>query len=472
MSFLVLAIPLSSVMVILLLFISDYKPIYKDPLYGQAFALLAVACLVCGVVFELRSSIQYRKDQQQKQSDEKQLSQLAGDADFIALYGSEGEEGDRARERVSALVDSIGGWPNESTRLIFDAKLEELEKRRSEPLNARLGELLSSEYFNRAYYSSCQATRNICDEKVNEFLDRLGESLSEDNARILEEARERRRSLLDEEYRARQRVSELNRRLRELMGSSRCKDAIWRHDLTGIESILNEAKPIVDELGESADAESADTVRKLSALETEINNEHAKQLWRMDRLRKEHEAELQAERDKQEQLQLEIQRIERRSADEISQVKSKMVSERKAREKEDAKRRGLARVENERELLTELDGLDGWSFESRCAELLKLGGYSNVLVTRGSGDQGIDVIAERDGVKYGFQCKNYSGAVGNGAVKEALVGKRYYGCHVAVVLTNSHYTQSAIDLARKNEVVLWDRNDLLRLIRQAANSSR
>lgn len=73
---------------------------------------------------------------------------------------------------------------------------------------------------------------------------------------------------------------------------------------------------------------------------------------------------------------------------------------------------------------------------------------------------GLGVIAYRDGVKYGIQCKCYSSDIGNKAVQEAFAGKTYYNCHVAAVLTNRHFTKSAKELAENNKVLLWDREKL------------
>ena len=55
--------------------------------------------------------------------------------------------------------------------------------------------------------------------------------------------------------------------------------------------------------------------------------------------------------------------------------------------------------------------------------------------TQGSGDQGKDVIAKRDGVSSAIQCKLYSKPVGNKAVQEALAGAQYAGMD----LCSSHY---------------------------------
>ena len=119
------------------------------------------------------------------------------------------------------------------------------------------------------------------------------------------------------------------------------------------------------------------------------------------------------------------------------------------------------------EKIIDFDSMTGLEFEGFCAEILEKNGYENVSVTRGSGDQGVDIIAYRDGVKYGFQCKCYTADIGNKAVQEIYAGKTYYQCHVGIVLTNRHFTPAAIDLAKKNGIVLWDRSKLLELIEKA-----
>lgn len=110
---------------------------------------------------------------------------------------------------------------------------------------------------------------------------------------------------------------------------------------------------------------------------------------------------------------------------------------------------------------------DGWKFEQYAADILRLIGYSNVTVTTGSGDYGIDILAEREGVTYAIQCKCYSNPVGNKAVQEAFSGKEYYKKMVAVVLTNSTFTSAALKTAAETRVLLWDRAKLREMILQA-----
>lgn len=113
------------------------------------------------------------------------------------------------------------------------------------------------------------------------------------------------------------------------------------------------------------------------------------------------------------------------------------------------------------------DTMEGHDFEYYCADLLRNDGFYNVEVTQGSGDQGIDILAEKAGIRYGIQCKCYSNNIGNKAVQEAFAGKTFYHCHVAAVLTNRYFTRSAKELAEKDQVLLWDRNELERLVQNA-----
>lgn len=109
------------------------------------------------------------------------------------------------------------------------------------------------------------------------------------------------------------------------------------------------------------------------------------------------------------------------------------------------------------------DKMEGHEFEHYCAKLLKLNGFKNVEVTRGSGDHGIDILAQKDKKTYAIQCKCYSSNVGNSAVQEAYAGKTIYGQDIAVVLTNRYFTTQAKEEAKILGVELWDRDYLNKL---------
>ena len=114
-----------------------------------------------------------------------------------------------------------------------------------------------------------------------------------------------------------------------------------------------------------------------------------------------------------------------------------------------------------------IDGMEGHDFEQFCARLLMKNGFENVLVTQGSGDQGVDILAEKDDIRYAIQCKNYASKLGNSPVQEIYAGKVFYHCHVGAVMTNSTFTQSAMDLAEATNVILWDRDRLQEFMDEA-----
>ncbi len=114
--------------------------------------------------------------------------------------------------------------------------------------------------------------------------------------------------------------------------------------------------------------------------------------------------------------------------------------------------------------LDRIDSMTGIEFEQFTAQLLKRLKYKNVSVTKASGDQGIDVLAEKDGINYAIQCKNYSKRLDNTPIQEAFAGKTFYGCDVAIVITNNYFTDGAIELAKSIGVVLWDRDALKKMI--------
>lgn len=104
-----------------------------------------------------------------------------------------------------------------------------------------------------------------------------------------------------------------------------------------------------------------------------------------------------------------------------------------------------------------IDCMEGHEFEFWCADALRKLGYHHVEVTPGSGDQGVDVLAQKDGIKYAVQCKRYSSDLGNKPVQEVHAGKAIYHCHVGVVITNQHFTTGAKELAAATDTLLWDR---------------
>ena len=107
----------------------------------------------------------------------------------------------------------------------------------------------------------------------------------------------------------------------------------------------------------------------------------------------------------------------------------------------------------------DVDLMSGDEFEKFVAKIFSKMGYVSE-VTKHTGDFGVDVIAEKDGMKIAIQAKCYAGSVSNSAVQEIVAGMKYYNCQRGVVVTNSTFTKAAIELARSNSIQLWDRKIL------------
>ncbi|MCD8326027.1 MAG: restriction endonuclease [Lachnospiraceae bacterium] len=104
--------------------------------------------------------------------------------------------------------------------------------------------------------------------------------------------------------------------------------------------------------------------------------------------------------------------------------------------------------------------MEGREFEEYCAQLLRSHGFQDVRVTKGSRDFGLDILAEKDGISYGIQCKHYASPVGVKAIQETYAGKDFYDCMVGAVMTNQYFTEPAVEAARKLKILLWDRGYL------------
>lgn len=111
----------------------------------------------------------------------------------------------------------------------------------------------------------------------------------------------------------------------------------------------------------------------------------------------------------------------------------------------------------------------GLDFEKCFSLILKKLNYTDIQITSGSGDFGIDVLAKKDDILYGFQCKLYNGTVGNDAVQQAFSGKTHYNCNVAIVVTNNFFTDQAKEQAMETQVILWDRKVLSKKIKEINN---
>jgi restriction system protein len=102
---------------------------------------------------------------------------------------------------------------------------------------------------------------------------------------------------------------------------------------------------------------------------------------------------------------------------------------------------------------------DPLEYEQFVSDSLAQCGWS-ARTTKGSGDQGVDVIAQRGDITVVIQCKRYSKAVGNAAVQEVIAGKVFEQADFAAVVSNADYTKSARQLAETSGVMLLHHDQL------------
>jgi restriction system protein len=101
-------------------------------------------------------------------------------------------------------------------------------------------------------------------------------------------------------------------------------------------------------------------------------------------------------------------------------------------------------------------------FEHYCADVLRQARWE-ARVTPASGDQGVDIIADKRGLRVVVQCKKYSKPVGNRAVQEIVAAIAHEEADRGVVVATCGFTPAAERLARSNDVLLLHHSDLHRI---------
>jgi len=106
-----------------------------------------------------------------------------------------------------------------------------------------------------------------------------------------------------------------------------------------------------------------------------------------------------------------------------------------------------------------VDVMDGVNFERLLADRFRASGW-RVTMTPKDSDYGADLILERRSDKVAVQAKRYTSTVGISAVQQVIGAIHHYKASRGMVVTNSHFTPNAIELAASADVELWDRDAL------------
>ncbi|MFJ8526749.1 restriction endonuclease [Bacillus sp. NPDC094106] len=113
--------------------------------------------------------------------------------------------------------------------------------------------------------------------------------------------------------------------------------------------------------------------------------------------------------------------------------------------------------------IKEIDVMQGEEFEQYLAVLFRDMGYK-VETTPRSGDYGADLILEKAREVIAVQVKRYNRTVGLDAVQQVSSAIPFYNAHKGWVITNNRFSESAYTLARKNNIQLINREQLIELI--------
>ena len=105
------------------------------------------------------------------------------------------------------------------------------------------------------------------------------------------------------------------------------------------------------------------------------------------------------------------------------------------------------------------DDMDPFEYEHLCAGEFNKNNWE-AKATQGSSDQGVDVIAKKDGKTLVAQCKRFTKPVGNKAVQEVVAGMKYYEATEGVVIAPNGFTNSAKNLAKANNIKLIHHNEI------------
>lgn len=128
---------------------------------------------------------------------------------------------------------------------------------------------------------------------------------------------------------------------------------------------------------------------------------------------------------------------------------------------------------SDRELLWMLRGMKPEDFEEYIADLFFKMGFKTEI-TGGAYDEGVDVIAEKDGIRHYIQCKKFiTQEVSVGAVRD------FYGAiadHLATgrgyFITTNKFTLEAERFAEDKPIELIDGFKLIKYIRQAEKQKK
>jgi HJR/Mrr/RecB family endonuclease len=106
--------------------------------------------------------------------------------------------------------------------------------------------------------------------------------------------------------------------------------------------------------------------------------------------------------------------------------------------------------------------LRGIAFETALANLYGKMGYW-VHQTKGSGDEGIDLVLEKEGVKTVVQCKGHAKPIGVGAVRDLYGAMMHFGVPSAVLACPAGFTEGVIHFVMNKPIRLISASEIIEM---------
>lgn len=110
-----------------------------------------------------------------------------------------------------------------------------------------------------------------------------------------------------------------------------------------------------------------------------------------------------------------------------------------------------------------VDKMSGKQFEEFLLAHFKNLGYKG-HTTPITNDYGADLVVEKDKERIVIQAKRWQSKVKIEAIQQIAAAIQYYKANKGMVITNSFFTKNAVQLAESNNIELWDRNKLIKIM--------
>ena len=112
-----------------------------------------------------------------------------------------------------------------------------------------------------------------------------------------------------------------------------------------------------------------------------------------------------------------------------------------------------------------VDQMTSQEFENFLEGLFRTQMYRVENIQR-SGDHGVDLVVVKEETKTGVQAKRFkpSTKIGNKALVTLKGGGYFHDCNKLMVITTSYFTRRAKEFAKKDDLELWDRDNLRRYL--------